>query len=132
MKRKGDNITITSKFTVDNKSDFEKEAQKYKNDQFEIADGETVIFTSGEKKFELKLTQLKEPEKRCLKELSQLKDMQRLNMSYRISKNRIWLSFFITRLTEEDIDKTLFDVFSLTDIDPKAMVGLFTDGKFHG
>jgi pseudouridine-5'-phosphate glycosidase len=35
-------------------------------------------------------------------------------------------------LTEEEIDKTAFDFFSLTDIDPKVMVGLFTDNRFHG
>ena len=133
MKKKGDNIILTVRYTVDDAAGFEAAAENCSNDQFTIIDSETITFESPEHEtYELHLTRLKEQEKQCLKALSAVRDKSKLQLSYKLMRDKIQISFFITRLTEEDIDKTAFDSFRLTDIDPKVMVGLFTDNRFHG
>ena len=133
MKRKDDNIILTARYTVDDAAGFEEAARDYGNEQFNIIDGETIAFESSEYgTFELHLIHLKEQEKKCLNALSLVYDKSRLQLSYQLHHDKIRISFFITRLTEEDVDKTLFDCFDLTDIDPKVIVGLFTDNRFHG
>ena len=133
MKRKGDNIILTVRYAVDDAAGFEAAAKNCSNDRFTIMDGETIAFESSEHgNYELHLIRLKEQEKQCLKALSAVNDKSKLQLSYKLMHDKIRISFFITRLTEEEIDKTAFDFFSLTDIDPKVMVGLFTDNRFHG
>ena len=85
MKKKGDNIILMVRYTVDDTAGFEEAARDCCDDQFDIMDGETIAFESSEYgAFELHLIHLKEQEKDCL-----------------------------------------------TDIDPKVIVGLFTDNRFH-
>ena len=133
MKKKDDNIILTVRYTVDDTVGFEEAARDCCNDQFDIMDGETIAFESSEHgAFELHLIHLKEQEKDCLDALSLVHDKSKLQLSYQLHRDKIRISFFTTRLTEEDIDKTVFDCFSLTDIDPKVIVGLFTDNRFHG
>ncbi len=133
MKKKGDNIILTIHYTVDDNAGFEEAARDCSNDQFTIIDSETIAFESSEHgTYELHLIRLKEQENHCLEALSAVRDKPKLQLSYKLMRDKIQISFFITRLTEENIDKTIFDCFSLTDIDPKVMVGLFTDNRFHG
>ena len=133
MKRKGDNIVLNVHFTVDDATGFEKAARDCSDDQFSIIDDETIAFASPEYgEFELHLVRLKEQDKKCFKALSLVRDKSKLQLSYQLHHDKILISFFITRLTEEDIDKTAFDAFNLTDIDSKVIVGLFTDNRFHG
>ena len=133
MKRKGDHIILTTRYSVDDETEFRKAAKDYGNDQFNLIDGEMVTFESSEYgTYELHLIHMKDEEKQCLKALSTVHDKSKLQMSYELLHNKIRISFFTTRLTEEDIDKTVFDGFGLTDIDPKVIVGLFTDNRFHG
>lgn len=48
-------------------------------------------------------------------------------------EDKMQITFFITRLSEEEIDKKLFEEgIHLSDIDAKALVGLFLDNRFHG
>ena len=133
MKRKDDNILLTVRYSVDDAAGFEEAVKDYSNDQFSIMDGETIVFEpSDHKTFTWHLIRWKEQEKKCLEALSLVHDKSKLQLSYQLHHDKIQISFFTTRLTEEDIDKTAFDCFGLTDIDPKLIVGLFTDNKFHG
>ena len=133
MKRKDDNILLTVRYSVDDTAGFEEAAKDYSDDQFSIVDGETIVFESSDHEaFTLHLVRLKEQEKKCLEALSLVHDKSKLQLSYQLHHDKIQISFFTTRLTEEEIDKTAFDSFGLTDIDPRVIVGLFTDNKFHG
>ena len=69
----------------------------------------------------------------CMKFLSNTEDLSRLQPEYKLTGDNIQIIFYTTRLSEEEIDPELFKSGNiLKDIDPKALIGLFLDNRFHG
>ena len=138
MKKKDGKITIKCGYEI-SKSErhgFEhalKHQMEEKDGSFTLEDGSTVLFGSPLFWiFDLYLTGMKDVDRACLDAISKIEDKSKLQMSYDLQPNSITITFYTTNLTNEDIDMTMFDKFSLTDIDPKTIVGLFTDNRFHG
>ena len=133
MKKNKDKVVLNLHYQTDKK---ESEINRLSNDgtAFEIVDEKTVILSpSHDEPVKLHVIFNNEQDKNCFKFLASIDDLSRLQPTFRLNKDKMQITFFITRLSEEEIDKKLFEEgIHLSDIDAKALVGLFLDNRFHG
>lgn len=137
MKKKHDKIILDLTYRADNEDAVKAilDNAEINNFRFEIADKKTIILnTDVGESTPLHLQFSNKQDEDCMKFLSSLKDISKLQPEYMLSKDRINISFFITRLSDEEIDKELFKNkgLGLSDIDSKVLIGLFLDNRFHG
>ena len=133
MKKNKDKIILNLPYQTDEK---ELEINQLSNNDvaFEIIDEQTVVLSPPQDEaVKLHVIFNNEQDKNCFKLLANLDDLSRLQPAFRLNKDKLKITFFITRLSEEEIDKKLFkEGIHLSDIDAKALVGLFLDNRFHG
>lgn len=138
MRVKDDKVTIKARFELneDHAVTFPaafKEYQEHHDAEFAVVDGKLVVVSiPGYWIFRLNLVDLKENEKIALDEIGKMKDKAPLQLSYELSEDTVTISFYITRLSDLDIAMNIFRKNSILDIDPKVLVGLFLDNRFHG
>ena len=133
MKKNKDKIILNLHYQTDEKG---SEIHRLSNDctAFEIIDEKTVILSpSHDEPVKLHVIFNNEQDKNCFKFLANIDDLSRLQPTLSLNKDKMQITFFITRLSEEEIDRKLFEEgIHLSDIDAKALVGLFLDNRFHG
>ena len=133
MKKNKDKIILNLPYQTDEK---ELEINHLSNNDvaFEIIDEQTVVLSPPQDEpIKLHVFFNNEQDKNCFKLLANIDDLSRLQPAFRLNKDKLKITFFITRLSEEEIDKKLFkEGIHLSDIDAKALVGLFLDNRFHG
>ena len=133
MKKNKDKIILSLHYESDEEG---PEINRLSNDctAFEIIDEKTVILSPPhDEPVKLHVKFNNEQDKNCFKFLASIDDLSRLQPTFSLNKDKIQITFFITRLSEEEIDKKLFEEgIHLSDIDAKALVGLFLDNRFHG
>ena len=133
MKKNKDKIILNLLYQTEEK---EPEINHLSSDcaAFEIVDEETVVLSpSQDKHIKLHILFKNEQDKSCFKFLAGIDDLSKLQPAFSLNKDKLQITFFITRLSEEEIDKRLFEEgIHLSDIDAKALVGLFLDNRFHG
>lgn len=131
MKKNKDKIILNLSYQTDEK---EPEINHLSNAAFEITDEQTVVLSPPQDEpVKLHVIFNNKQDKNCFKLLANIDDLSRLQPAFRLNKDKLQINFFITRLSEEEIDKELFeDGIHLSDIDAKALVGIFLDNRYHG
>ncbi len=133
VKKNKDKIILNLPYQTDKKG-FEINHLSNDDAAFEIIDEQTVVLSpSQDEPIKLHVIFNNEQDKNCFKFLANIDDLSRLQPAFRLNKDKLQITFFITRLSEEEIDKELFeDGIHLSDIDAKALVGIFLDNRYHG
>lgn len=136
MKKKKDKIILNISYESDAAESIKEHIDNGNAADFryKILDRETILFIPSEdKSYKLALKFNNKKDENCMMFLDHLEDLSRLQLEYSLTASTIQISFFITRLTEEEIDKALFeDGISVNDVDPQIMVGLILNNRFHG
>lgn len=136
MKKKDDKIILELPFDTDERDRIQNHLiNDHAGDyNYKIIDEKTICFApSNGESYDLHLLFANEQDEACFRFLTQFKDLQRLQPEFKLTKDKLRITFFITRLSEEELDKDLFaEGMHLSDIDSNALIGLFLDNRYHG
>lgn len=136
MKKKEDKIELRLAYETGDAGAVSRHVSGGNADEFrfDIEAEDTILFMpSKDEAYRLRLRFSGKKDENCMRFLHRIKDPARLQTGFALRKDVIVITFYTTRLTEEETDKSLFgDGVRVTDVDDKVMIGLILNNRFHG